>query len=74
MNKVTISLAGVINQHLRNGNVLGASEFMTDAHMPFDQQDRIFAAISHLKKPSESKISIIIEQAGLNPDSEWLCR
>ena len=74
MNNVTVCQASVINQHITDGNTLEASEFMSDSAMPFDQQDRILNAVNQLSKPTAAKISVIIEQAGVNPDAEWLSK
>ena len=74
MNNVTLSQAQKINDQLANGVSLDTLEFMTDAHMAFDQQDRILNAISQLRRPTTEKISKIIEQAGISPDHEWLTK
>lgn len=74
MNHVTVCQACIINQLIVNGHTLEASEFMSDSHMPFDQQDRILNAVNRLSKPTAAKISRIIEQAGVDPDAEWLSK
>lgn len=74
MNQVTRCQAEVINDYLTHDKGLEAREFMTDMHMPFDQQDRVLNAIHRLSKPSAKKVGIILELASGNPSSEMLLK
>ncbi len=74
MNEVLRCQAEVINDYLSHDKGLEAMEFMTDMHMPFDQQDRVLNAITRLSKPSARKVGIILELANQNPSSEMLLK
>lgn len=74
MNKVMQSQAEVINDYLMNDQALEAREFMSDMHMPFDQQDRVLSAISRLSKPSARKVGIILELSNDRPSNDMLLK
>jgi hypothetical protein len=74
MNQVMFCQATLIDQYLSANKQLEAREFMSDMHMPFDQQDRVFNAIGRLSRPNARKIGLIIELSGINPTNELLLR
>jgi hypothetical protein len=74
MNKVMQSQAEVINYLIMNNQALEAREFMSEMHMPFDQQDRILSAIGRLSKPSARKVGIILELSSDRPLSDALLK
>lgn len=74
MNTVMRFQAERLNHFLIEHRDLEFMEFMSDMALPFDQQDRMLAAISRLKRPTAGKIGRIIELSGRNPINDMLLR